>query len=212
MKSVSLALAREIMGKNIFEMEDAFRVYYPTPSSFPALKQMSKIIECANNMPFSEKMLMACKDTHILTFVLTPSILDVRKIVEKQSDQKLFYSSQDWYDRQDFCKKKGKVGWQLVRKEPIFGSILNAWEDQQTFLLKDEEVPTAQIMVYTTIGYFFKTGERLFEKTKVRCADLDRYGFHVEVGLFDTHGLGFNHLSVGGREDILGLASAKKPK
>ncbi len=199
--STSQKLAREIMGKNFFGIEEAIKHFGVNATK----QQLAALAE----VPFSEEVLKSCKDTHVLVAVFPLSILDIRGIAKKQSDRTLFYS-QDWYDKQAFAKDKGEVGWQLVRKEPIANSTSKTWNDQQVLLSKDEETPTARIVVYTTIGYFLATRERLFEKIYVRCVDLDSDGGRVSVGSFAAGGLGVNGWRDGHRDVNFGVSAARK--
>lgn len=196
----SQVLAREIMGKNFFGIEDVIRYFGVKPTK----QQLAALAE----VPFSVEVLQSCKDTHILVAGFPLSILDIRGIAKKQSDQTLFYS-QDWYDKQAFAKDKGKVGWQLVRKEPIANSTSKTWNDQQA-LLSNEETPTARIVVYTMIGHFLATGERLFEEIYVRTATLDSGADRVNVGYFDSEGLHLSYWNDDSRDDGLGLSAVRK--
>ncbi len=66
-------------------------------------------------------------------------------------------------------------------------------------------------MVYTIIGHFLATGERLFENVYVRCSDVGSGGSRVDVGHFDSEGLDvFRGYSDGHCHDFLGLSSARK--
>jgi hypothetical protein len=199
--STSQKLAREIMGKNFFGIEEVIKHFGVNATK----QQLAALAE----VPFSEEVLKSCKDTHVLVAMFPLSILDIRGIAKKQSDRTLFYS-QDWYDKQAFAKDKGEVGWQLVRKEPIANSTSKTWNDQQALLSKDEETPTARIVVYTMVGHFLATGERLFEKIYVRCVDLDSDGDRVLVGDFDAGGLGVGSWSDDDRSDRIGLSAARK--
>jgi len=199
--STSQKLAREIMGKNFFGIEEAIK-HFRVNATKQRLAALAEV-------PFSEEVLKSCKDTHVLVAVFPLSILDIRGIAKKQSDRTLFYS-QDWYDKQAFAKDKGEVGWQLVRKEPIANSTSKTWNDQQALLSKDEETPTARIVVYTMIGHFLATGERLFEKIHVRCVDLASSGLRVRVGHFAAGGLDVNDWYDGRRDDDLGVSAARK--
>ena len=199
--STSQKLAREIMGKNFFGIEEAIKHF-----GVNATKQRLAYL---TEVPFSEEVLKSCKDTHVLVAMFPLSILDIRGIAKKQSDRTLFYS-QDWYDKQAFAKDKGEVGWQLVRKEPIDNSTSKTWNDQQALLSKDEETPTVRIVVYTMVGHFLATGERLFEKIYVHCVDLDSDGLRVYVGSFDAKGLLVSHWFVDSRDDYVGLSAARK--
>ncbi len=199
--SASQACAREIMGTNFFGIEEAIKHFGVNPSR----RQLAVLGE----VPFSEDVLTACKDTHVLIAVFPTSIVDVRGIVKELPDQTLFYN-QDWYDKEAFANDKGETGWQLVRKVPIANSTSKTWNEQQALLSQDEETPKAQVMVYTTIGHFLSTGERLFEKIYVRCSDLDSDGNRVIIGFFDSVGLSVNNWNDDNRNDNIGLSSARQ--
>jgi len=123
----------------------------------------------------------------------------------------LFYSHDDaWYNKQAFAKDKGEVGWQLVRKAPIVDSTNKTWNEQQALLSKDEETPKAQVVVYTIIGHFLATGERLLENIYVRTSSLDSGGDRVNVGNFDAKGLNVNNWNDDNRNDNIGLSAARQ--
>jgi hypothetical protein len=197
--STSQKHARAVMGANFFGVEEAMKHFGVNPSK-PQIAALAEI-------PFSEETLVACKDTYVLAAVFPLSLLDIRS---KASSAKLFYK-QDWYNREQFAKAKGEVGWRLVRKTPVADSTNKTWDEQQALLGKDEETPTAQVMVYTIVGHFLATGERLFEKVYVRCSDRDSDGGRVRVGSFDADGLYVHYYYWDGfRYDRLGLSSARK--
>jgi len=190
--------AREIMSKNFFGIEEAIKYYGVNPTS----QQRSALAE----IPFSEAVLQECKDTHILIAIFPVSVLDIRGKVQ---DKKLFYS-QDWYNKESFAKERKEIGWQLIRKEPVANSTSKNWEEQQALLNENEEVPSAQVMIYTIIGHFLNTGERLFEKIYVRTSSVGSDGFRVLVGGFDSDGLAVFVCWGGDRHVSLGVASARK--
>jgi len=191
--------AREIMGKNFFGIEEAVQDFgvHPSETQLAALAQV----------PFTEEVLQSHKDTHILVAVFPLSILDIRGKV----DRKLFRSHKDaWYNKQTFAKDKGEVGWQLVRKTPVANSANTIWEDHLVLLGPDEKVPKAQALVYTIIGHYLATGERLFESVCIRSSDIDSDGHHVLVGLFFARGLLVHSYWDSYRFGYLGVASARK--
>ena len=196
--STSQKLAREIMGRNMFGVEEAIKHFGVNPTRYQLF--------CLSEVPFSEEVLRSMKDTHILVAVFTMSILDIRGHVEGKD---LFYN-QDWYNKQAFGKDKGEVSWQLVHKELIENSTGKNWNEQQALLGKDEETPSAQVMVYTIVGHFLATGERLFEKIYVRTSSLDSGGYRVHVGGFDSKGLDVNDFWGGRRGGDIGLSAARK--
>src|SRR5262249_53752582 len=141
--------AREIMSRNFFGVEEAIKHFGVNPT-----RQQTAML---SEVPFSEEVLTACKDTHILVAVFPISILEIRGRV----DRKLFYSHEDaWYNKQAFAKDKGETAWALIRKTPVPNSTSKTWPEQQALLTKDEETPTARVMVYTIIGHYLATGER----------------------------------------------------
>lgn len=195
--------AREIMGRDMFGIEEAIRYFGIDPSR----QQLAALSE----IPLTEEVLESSKDTHLLAAVFPLSILDIRGKVE----DKLFYSHDDaWYNRERFAKDRSEVSWQLIRKTPVPESTSKTWDEQQALLSKEEETPTARIMTYGIIGHYLATGERLFEHIYVRCSDVDSVGRRVLVGGFDSFGLGVNRDWDDYRDDrrhgYIGLASARK--
>ncbi|MDP3955687.1 MAG: hypothetical protein Q8Q18_00365 [bacterium] len=197
--STSQKHARSIMGKNFFGVEEAIKHFGVNPSK----QQLAYLAE----VPFTVEVLKACKATHVLVAVFPMSILDIRGKVKR----KLFYRHYDtWYNKQAFAKDKGEVGWQLVRKVPIADSALKTWNEQQALLENVEETPKAQVLVYTIIGHFLATGERLFENIYVRSSDHDWDGRRFGVGHFDAEGLHVYYWHDGSRNGYVGLSAAMK--
>jgi hypothetical protein len=197
--STSQKRAREIMGKNFFGVVEAIKHFGVNPSK----QQLAYLAE----VPFTEEQLSSCKDTHVLVAVFPMSILDIRGKVER----KLFCSHDDaWYNKQAFAKDKGEVGWQLVHKVPVADSTNKTWNEQQALLSKDEETPKAQVMVYTIVGHFLATDERLFENIYVRCSDLDSDGDRVYVGSFAAKGLNVDSWDGDYRNCYIGRSAARK--
>ena len=187
---------REIMEKNFFGIEEAIKYFGVNPSE-EQVKTLSEI-------PFSEEVLQKTKDTHVLVAVFPLSILDIRG-----KTKHLFYN-QDWYNQQDFAKEKGMVEWRLIKKTPVPNSTSKSWKEQQQLLEENEQVPSAQIMVYTIIGHYLAIKERLFENIYVRTFSLDSDGSRVSVGYFDSDGLDVNSCWAGDRSGLLALASSQK--
>lgn len=182
--SVSQAKAREIMGRSMFGIEEAVKHFGAVLSK----RQLAYMAE----IPFSEETLRACKNTHILVAVVPISIVAIRTKtadVKMPAKHRMFYQ-QDWYDGNSVGNDAGHLEWHLVRKTPVADSTSKTWEQQQDLLdLEIEETPEAQVVVYTIIGYFLATGERLFEKAWVRCRTLAPGGDRVRVGRFGAGGL-----------------------
>jgi len=195
--TISQKRAREIMGRSFFGVEEAIKHFgvNPTPQQLAALSEI----------PFSEAVLEQSKDTHVLVAVFPLSVLEIRGKVES----KLFYD-QSWYNKKSFAKERGEVTWQLVRKTEVANSTSKNWQEQQALLSKDDEVPSAQVMVYTIIGHYLTTGERLFEHIYVRTFSVDSGGYRVSVGDFDSGGLGVDVYWDVSRDGGLGVSFARK--
>jgi hypothetical protein len=187
--------ASEIMGRNMFGIEEAIQHFGVNPTK--------REVAVLSEIPFSEETLEACKDSHVLIAVFQMSILDIR------SKGKLFYN-QDCYNEESSAKEKGETEWKLVRKTWVANSTSKTWPEQQALLANNEEMPTARTMVYTIIGHFLATGERLFENVYVRSSDVDSDGRRVRVGFFDSDGLNVNVYWDGIRRGRLGVSSARK--
>lgn len=189
--------AREIMGGNMFGIEEAIQYFGVNPS-----KQQLAILA---DVPFIESTLEQCEETHILTAVLPLSIIKIRS----KAKSGLFYN-QSWYNKESFAKDCGGASWQLIRKTAAPNSTLRTWQEQQALLGSNEEVPNARVMIYVTIGQYLATGERIFERiyVRVRCSDA---GSRVIVGFFDSGGLIISSGRDECRYGYIGAASAQKP-
>jgi len=190
--------AREIMGHNFFGVEEAIKHFGVNPTR----QQLASLSE----IPFSEEALKQLKDTYVLVAVFPLSILEIRGRVQ---DRGLFYN-QDWYNNQSFAREHDETTWQLVRKTPVDNSFLKNWQEQQALIAKDDEVPSAQVMVYTIIGHYLATGERLFESIYVRTSSMASDGRRVYVGYFDSSGLHLRNYWDDSRSGNLGVASSRK--
>ena len=197
MKTTSQSRAREIMGKDFFGIEEAIQHFGVNPTRQQTLA-LSKI-------PFSEEVLQKVKNTHVLVAVFPLSILEIRGKV----DSKLFYD-QSWYNKESFAKERGEASWQLVRKTPVYNSTSKKWREQLALIGEEDEVPTVQVMVYTIIGHYMATGERLFKHIYVRTSSVTSDGYRVVVGGFDSRGLYVYYYWDGYRLDDVGVSSARK--
>lgn len=193
---------REIMGKNFFGVEEAIKHFGVKPT-----RQQLVVL---SEIPFSEAVLEQSKNTHVLVAVFPLSILDIYSKVYS----KLFYDQ--WqYNKQPFVIEHGEGvpfgSWQLVCKAPVENSFLKSWQEQEMLIGKDDKVPTAQVMIYTIIGHFLATGERMFENIYVRTSSVASGGVRVYVGYFVSVGLSVrNDYWDDSRYDDLGVSSARK--
>jgi len=189
--------AREIMGKSMFGVEEAIQHFGVNPTR----RQFAVLLE----IPFTEDVLKKCKDTHLLVAVFPMSILDIRKKVQGKG-----LLDNQAYEKEAFAEEQGEIGWQLVRKTPVDNSASKNWEEQLALIGEEDEVSTAQVMLYTIIGRCLATGERLFEHIYVRTSSVASDGDHVSVGYFGSIGLCVSYDWDGCRNDDIAVASVRK--
>jgi hypothetical protein len=77
--------------------------------------------------------------------------------------------------------------WYLLRKEGRGGK--DTLQEQSRSLSSNEQVPRACEAVSGMILHYVTSGERLFQKSRLRCRDRDSGTSHVLVGPFDDTGL-----------------------
>lgn len=196
--TVSQKTARAILGPNYIGVEKSIEHLKVTPS-----KADLKVLE---EVPFSEAELEACKETHILVAVLPLSVMGLW-----ERTKHLFYAKDDpWYRTQAFAKDKGQAGWHLVRKDIVPNSTSKTWQEQQALLGKDDETPTARILIYAVILTFLATGVKLLPNIYARVSDVGSDGYRVLVGFFFDDGLYVNDHWDGGRNAYLGVSSSRK--
>ena len=204
--TMNQACAKEIMGQNFLGVEEGMKLF--------GIQLTRRQLAYMSEIPFSETTLTACKDTHILVAVMPLSIMQIRSYtaaMKLSKGQKSFFYKQDWYDAQTFANEVGHLEWHLVRKNLVENSTGKTWQQQQELIdTKIEETPNAQVMVYTIIGHFLNTGERLFEKVWVRTSSFDSGVDRVCVGWFDADGLGVNNSWDDSAYDRIGVASSRK--
>lgn len=176
---VSDTEAQTIMGENFFGLADAVRHFGVRPTQEDVARLAT--------VPFSAAVLQACSETHVLAVVFPLSILAIRGKVHPR----LFYEPEKGSYEDELWAQTASdhAQWHLVLKEPVRHSLLTTWESGTKLLMRREEVPTAQIMVYTIIGHFLTAGERLFPTVYVRCSDAASRQRRAGVGYFGPQGL-----------------------
>jgi hypothetical protein len=192
-----------IMGRNFIGIGMVMR-HFGVRLSDSELAAMATI-------PFSHKVLEACKDTHLLFPGYPFTILDVRD----RGNAELFYADVDeaWYKDEKFAnQERVDPRWYLMRRGPVSDSMDKNWQEQTALLTEGEVVPRACEVVYQTILTYLATGERLFEDVYVRTNDLGSGGYRVRTGSFGSDGLMVSDDYDGRRRPfILGLAAARNP-
>lgn len=215
--SIHHKLARAILGKNIFGIEEWSALY---GANFTK-KQLREIAE----FPWGEDILnSSCpfvkgkkiKDTHFAFLGLDKingkplTIMKLREL-HPQSGQPRFYYKDPWYKNQEFATQiTADMRWYLLHKEIIPGSTRKMFAKQAAVLPESYEIPLAVVEVAKDILFFKKNGIYLNSHRYARCQDLDSDGRHVGVGAFDRVGLDVDGWWGDGRVDYIGLAASRK--
>jgi len=186
--------AFKIMGPSFFGVADAIQHFQVIPSPHK-LDDLSRI-------PFSERTLEECRDTHVLLAVFPLSINQIRNRVAAKHGH--LFSDSQWYQDQPFATDRGKTEWQLVRRTPVPNSTgALTWQERVALLGRREEVPKARVVVYMMAAFYLLTGDSLFRNVRVYCADMRTEDSHIDIGGIDPGKIqGDCHR---------GLASARKP-
>jgi YD repeat-containing protein len=198
--SINHDIAREIMGRNFFGIEEAIQYFgiSPTPEQ---LDDLSKI-------PFSEETLREASETHILVAVFPLSIMEIRRRVDSMFHEG---SNKPWYSQEEFAQERGRAGWQLILKTPVGGSAHKYLYDQQGLVSGEDRIPTIQEMVYTVVGHRLANGEKLFEDFSVRTVSLDSGKRNVNIGHRNS-GVYIYGCFAAHCYRNLGISSARKPE
>lgn len=198
--------AREIMGNNFLGIREVLQ-------HFGICFTKEEMVKLAD-IPFSERLLQVCKDTHILFVGCPLTIADIREKVPKN----LFYLEPKgtscpkdvWWANEGFVtKEKVSLRWYLTRRDVVPESANKAYQEQRALLGDHEAVPRVCELVYMTILHYLIAEIPLFEYY-VRCQDVTSGDHRVHVGIFRR-----GHLDIGARSDrhhepIIGIAASVK--
>ena len=200
---LDLSRASDIMGCNMVIPLDVTRYFQHLEPRFPSF---------ANDVPFTEPTLAACRDTHTLIAVPSLSIVELRDALFTGSRDLLLLESWFLKGAAAVAYDKGQPGWHLVRRTPVPDSCGRTWYEQQALLLAEEEVPAVRVLVYAMIVHYFATGERLFQDVHVRCADTLPPVGRALVGHFGSYGVTIHSDLDDYSNECIGLASERKPE
>jgi hypothetical protein len=202
---MDINLAGKIMGKNFIG-----------PEQLNKIARRLNIFKLHENktppVPFSESLLRANKNSHLLVFGVARhkngrplTINTLRKIfgADPSRGEPCFYN-QDWYETQAFANKANPdFEWHLLRKNIIDESRGQNPESMIKELPKTEILPSAIAVTFSFFTFYLLRGEILWKNDFVWCSDLDDNGDRIYVGRYaDASGKnkkGFNihrHLKI----------------
>jgi hypothetical protein len=217
--SVHQKLARAIIGKNFFGVEEWSALYGVNFTK----KQLREIAD----FPWNEDVLNApcsfvkdksVKETHFAFLgldLIKSKPLPIIKWQElhPESGQPRFYSYAPdcWYTKEKFANEPNcKFRWYLMPLEIVPNSTDKTYQEQVAMLPAEYEVPLAIEEVTKLILYYRKNGIDLNPTRWGRCQDVSSDGHRVYVGLFDPGGLDVDDYWDGNRRCNLGLSASRK--
>ena len=136
--------------------------------------------------------------------------------------QKVFYGKKgaSWYDKEKFATQDTpKLGWGLVTKSVLLESLSQNWDEQEKILkkwAKDNKIDPATVkrrtpveIVYDTLIYYGANKESLLEDKYDWTEVQSSVGDSVDVGLFDSGGLGVHNDSRDTAHSLLGVCPSR---
>lgn len=216
--SIHQKLARAVMGKNFFGIEEWSSLY---GVSFTK-KQLREVAD----FPWGEDILNApcpfvegksIKETHF-AFLGIPSvngkpltILKWHELHLATGQPKFYFANNPWYGNQKFATEVTcELRWYLMPLEIVPSSTNKTYQEQVAMLTQDYEVPNAIEEVTKSILYYRKNGIRLNQSRWSRCQDVTSVGYRVNVGHFGESGLHVNSHWDGHRHSYIGVAASRK--
>ena len=217
--SVHQKLARAILGKNFFGVEEWSALYGVNFTK----KQLREVAD----FPWNEDVLNApcpfvkgksVKETHFAFLGIdlikgkSLTILEWQKIHPASGQPRFFsYAPDNWYAKEKFGNEPTcGFRWYLMPLEIVPNSTDKTYKEQVAMLPADYKVPMAIEEVTKDILYYRKNGIYLNPSRWGRCQDVTSGGGRVGVGGFGAGGLGVRGYWDGIRSDSIGLAASRK--
>jgi hypothetical protein len=204
--SISQKNARKIMGKNMFGIEEAIKHF--------RIKPTYEQLEALSTVPFLETTLEQCRDTHVLAAVFPLSILELQKLSPYVIWMFNFFDKELDTLTEAFLMERRRVTWQLVHKTEISNSTYKSLREQQALLGKNDEIPSAQVIIYTIVGHYKNTNEQLFKEISIRTSSLSLNSNYVLISGLKSPLLNLS-INTGASDNQpqsdLGITTARKP-
>lgn len=219
MESISALKAREILGDNIFGIEDW--------SAFYGLHLLKDELRNPPDFPWSSDILSApcpfvkgkkIKETHFAFLGLETiggrplTILRFHKFHPSSGQPFFKFHANPWYGRMRFAKiTVGQFRWDLMPIEILPNSTDKNYEEAASLLPLEYEMPFAMEEVMKNIFYFRKTGLYPNGAKWGWCQDIPLPGLHVRVGRFSERGLTVYLAWDGCRDPHIGVGACRLP-
>lgn len=214
--SVHQKLARAILGKNFFGIEDWSALYGVNFSG----KQLRAVAE----FPWGEDILNApcpfskgklIRETHVAYLGLDrymgkPLTIMKWQEVHPITGQPRFYSYPQDKDEKFANQPTCAFRWYLMSLQIVPDSESKTYQDQVAMLPAEYEVPFAVEEVTKDLLYYRKNDTFLNPSRYGRCQDVSSYGYRVGVGCLGSKGLNVYCWIDDYRDVDVGLAASRK--
>ena len=216
--SIHQKLARAVMGKNFFGVEEWLAFYGVNFSQ----KQLRQVAEFPWGKDILNSTCPLCgkvvKDCHF-AFVgldringMPLTILKWQEIHPVTGQPKFYsYAPSAWYSEQEFAKETTmSFGWYMLHQNIVPNSEGKTYDEQKSMLTADYEVPSALTEVTKNLLVFPKTGNFVNPSRNARCECVASGGRRVGVGSFGEGVLGVDCCWGERRDDRIGLTASRK--
>ena len=216
--SIHQKLARAVMGKNFFGVEDWSALYGVNFSQ----KQLRRVAEFPwgeetlnSTCPLCGKVVKDCHFAFVGLDRIKGKSLTILKLQELHlaTGQPKFYSYAPcaWYSKQKFARETMNFRWYLLHQDIVPKSEDKTYDDQKAMLTADYEVPSAVTEATKDLLVFRKTGNFVNPSRYALCECLSSSVRRVGVGHFGEDGLSVDGYWSGSRScRRIGLAASRK--
>jgi len=211
--SADLRIVRAIMGDRIFGPEEWSAFYGARlPKRIPAFPWSEDVLKSLS--PFHGGKTVA--ETHFAFLGLAtlngePLTINKWRELHPRSGQPRFHSDNPWYCNEQFATDATcEFKWYLMPLNIVPSSERKTYQEQLALLPEDYEVPTTIVEVAKCILVFRKTSTYANPNWYGRCIDISSSGHRVGVGFFVRNALYVDRYWDYVRDDIIGLAAARK--
>jgi len=216
--SIHQKLARAVMGKNFFGVEDWSALYGVNFSQ----KQLRQVAEFPwgedilnSTCPLCGKVVKDCHFAFVGLDSINGKLFTILKLQELHpaTGQPKFYSyaPSAWYSEQKFAKETTMdFRWYLLHQNIVPKSEDKTYGDQKAMLTADYEVPSAITEVTKDLLVFRKTGNFVNQSRYARCECVTSDGNRVRAGYFDGGGLHVYYFWDDYRYYSFGVAASRK--
>ncbi len=214
--SVHHKLARALMGKNFFGIEDWATLHGANFSH----KQLRQVAEfqwgedvLASTCPLCGKQVLDCHFAFLGLDRINGDQLNIFKLIEfHPAIGYPIFRSYDNTKRNYLTEIIMEFAWYVLHIDIVPGSAKKTFEKQEAMLPAEYEIPSLIAEIAKDLFLFKKNGPIQMFGLYRRCADINQHGERVCVSCYDSGEIGFNDLVFDQSTfDSVYVAASRKP-